>query len=112
MRTAWSGPGPAGKQRFVASTYILECADGSFYTGSTVELEQRMQEHAGGVGARFTAKRLPVKLVYSEWYDRVEDAYAREKQIQGWRREKKQALIAGQMDRLHELAKNRDAANS
>ncbi len=95
----------------MAYTYILECADGSFYTGSTGELEQRMQEHARGAGARFTAKRLPVKLVYSEWHDRVEDAFAREKQIQGWRREKKKALIAGQMDRLHELAKKRDAGH-
>jgi putative endonuclease len=58
--------------------YILECADGSYYTGSTWDLARRLSEHQSGVGANFTAKRLPVKLVYCEYYDRVDDAFYRE----------------------------------
>lgn len=85
-------------------TYILECADGSFYTGSTRDLERRLWQHQNGLGARHTAKRLPVKLVYYEVYDRIDQAFYREKQIQGWSRQKKQALIAGDPKQLHRLA--------
>lgn len=80
--------------------YILECADGSYYTGSTVDLERRLWEHQQGQGANFTRKRLPVKLVFSELYDRVDDAYYREKQVQGWSRAKKKALIEGRLEEL------------
>ena len=73
--------------------YILECSDGSYYTGSTKELEMRLAQHQAGVGAKHTSKRLPVKLVYVEEYERIDDAFYREKQVQGWRREKKEALI-------------------
>ena len=86
--------------------YILECADGSYYTGSTWNLEKRLWEHQNGLGAKYTQKRLPVKLVYCEPYDRVEDAYRREKQIQGWSRRKKQALIEGNIENLIEFSKN------
>ena len=86
--------------------YILECADGSYYTGSTWNLEKRLWEHQNGLGANYTKKRLPVKLVYCEPYDRVEDAYRREKQIQGWSRRKKQALIENNMENLIEYSKN------
>lgn len=84
--------------------YILECADGSYYTGSTKDLERRLWQHQNGLGANHTAKRLPVKLVYCEFYDRVSDAFYREKQVQGWSRKKKQALIAGDTNELHRLA--------
>lgn len=84
--------------------YILECADGSYYTGSTWNLEKRLWEHQNGVGANHTAKHLPVKLVYCEEGDSIEAAYRREKQIQGWSRKKKQALIAGDTNTLHRLA--------
>jgi putative endonuclease len=87
--------------------YILECADGSFYTGSTWDLERRHEEHQSGLGARHTSKRLPVKLVYHEEFDRVEDAFNREKQVQGWTRKKKQALISGQSDNLPEMARKK-----
>ena len=86
--------------------YILECADGSFYTGSTWDLDRRLWEHQNGLGARHTAKRLPVKLVYCEYYDRVEDAFHREKQVQGWSRHKKQALIEGNLEKLVEHSRN------
>ena len=86
--------------------YILECGDGSYYTGSTKDLECRLWQHEQGLGARHTAKRLPVKLVYCEYYDRVEDAFYREKQVQGWGRRKKQALIEGATDKLVVLSRN------
>jgi len=63
--------------------YILECSDGSYYTGSTINLEKRLIEHQNGKGARHTKKRLPIKLVYLEEYLRIESAFYREKQIQG-----------------------------
>ena len=89
----------------MAWMYILECIDGSYYTGSTKDLERRLNEHQEGKGARHIARRLPVKLVYSEEYERVADAFYREKQVQGWRREKKEALINGSPELLPTLAK-------
>lgn len=86
-------------------TYILECSDGTYYTGSTVNLEIRTFEHQNGKGANYTKKRLPVKLVYYELYNEVGTAFYREKQIQGWSRRKKEALIKGDFDVLPELAK-------
>jgi putative endonuclease len=84
---------------------ILECADGSYYVGSTKDLERRLWEHQQGSGAKYTSRRLPVRLVYSEEYERVADAYAREKQILNWSRAKREALIHGKQDLLPALAK-------
>ena len=84
--------------------YILKCANGSYYTGSTIDLERRLEQHKNGEGANFTKKHLPVELIYAEEFARIEDAFYREKQIQGWSRKKKEALIAGNFDKLHELA--------
>lgn len=86
--------------------YMLECSDGSFYTGSTWDLEKRLLEHQAGLGANHTRKRLPVKLVYYESFDRVEDAFRREKQVQGWSRRKKQALIEKNKEKLVEYSRN------
>ncbi len=85
--------------------YILKCYDGSYYVGSTRNLESRVAQHQAGEGANHTKKRLPVELVYYEEYPRVDYAFYREKQIQGWRREKKEALINGEYRTLPELAK-------
>jgi len=85
-------------------TYILECADGSYYTGSTIDLGVRFLQHQNGEGANHTKKRLPVKLVYVERYPKISDAFYREKQIQGWNRRKKEALINGELDNLPKLA--------
>jgi len=85
--------------------YILQCADGSYYTGSTKNIEFRLAQHQAGEGANHTKKRLPVKLVYVEEFNRIDEAFYREKQVQGWRREKKEALINGRFDKLPELAK-------
>lgn len=84
--------------------YILECADGSYYTGSTKNLDHRIQQHQNGEGANHTKKHLPVKLVYYEEFDRIDEAFYREKQVQGWRRKKKEALINGNHELLPKLA--------
>ncbi len=85
--------------------YILLCADRTYYTGSTVNLEYRLSQHQNGEGANYTKKRLPVELVYFEEYSRIDEAFYREKQVQGWCRKKKEALINGDSDRLPELSK-------
>src|SRR5690554_1660946 len=85
-------------------TYILLCADDSYYTGSTKDLERRLAQHQAGEGANHTKKRLPVKLVYFEEYDRIDTAFYREKQIQGWSRKKKEALINGWEEELKKAA--------
>ncbi len=85
--------------------YILECSDQSYYTGSTKYLEARVRQHQHGEGANHTRKRLPVKLVYFEEYNRIDLAFNREKQVQKWTRKKKEALIQGMADELHQLAK-------
>lgn len=84
--------------------YILECADGSYYTGSTKHLKKRLKEHQKGVGANHTMVRLPVELVYYEEFERIDHAFYREKQIQGWTRAKKEALINGDDKSLFNLA--------
>ncbi|WP_299180741.1 GIY-YIG nuclease family protein [uncultured Aquimarina sp.] len=84
--------------------YILECSDGSYYTGSTKDLNRRLQQHQNGEGANHTKKRLPVRLLYYEQYDRIDTAFYREKQVQGWSRAKKEALMNGDLDTLPGLS--------
>ncbi len=85
--------------------YILECSDGTYYTGSTKNLEKRLREHQNSKGAYYTKRRQPVKLVYFEEYKRVDEAFYREKQVQGWSRKKKEALINGKYELLPRLSK-------
>ena len=85
--------------------YILKCADGSYYVGSTKDLEHRTWQHNQGTGAKFTKYRRPVELVYAEEFASLEEAYQREKQVQNWSRAKREALIRGEFDRLPGLAK-------
>ena len=91
----------------MAWMYILKCVDDSYYVGSTKNLELRLSQHQEGVGAKYTSKRLPVELVYSEEYERVADAFKREKQVQNWGRAKREALINGRIDLLPALAKKK-----
>ena len=91
--------------------YILLCSDGSYYTGSTKYLEVRLNQHQNGEGAKHTMKRLPVKLVYFEEYTRIDSAFYREKQVQGWNRKKKEALINGTLDELNKLAMCQNETN-
>ena len=87
-----------------AYMYILECADGTYYTGSTIDLARRFEQHQNGEGANYTKKRIPVKLVYIEKFNRIDKAFNREKQIQGWSRAKKEALINKNPGLLHDLS--------
>jgi putative endonuclease len=89
----------------MAWIYILECCDGSYYVGSTKNLELRFSQHQSGKGSRYTSGRLPVQLVYCEEYERISDAYFREKQVQGWTRRTREALINGTPELLPALAK-------
>ncbi|MCB0478793.1 MAG: GIY-YIG nuclease family protein [Crocinitomicaceae bacterium] len=90
-----------------AYMYILECSDDSFYVGSTIDLSLRIIEHNSGIGANYTKKRIPVKLIYNEEFDSIEEAFLREKQVQKWSRKKKIALIKGEFDRLKELSRGK-----
>ena len=87
-----------------AYTYILQCANGQYYVGSTTDLDKRLQEHQAGLGTKFTRAHLPVKLVYKEEYSSIEMAFSRERQLHGWSRAKKEALIKGQNDALRSLS--------
>jgi|SRR5690606_19608555 len=86
--------------------YILLCGDGSYYTGSTIDLELRLHQHQHGEGANHTRKHQPVQLVYYEEYQRIDEAFFREKQIQGWSRKKKEALIKNRTEDLPLLSRN------
>lgn len=89
-------------------TYILQCADGSYYVGHTSDVDARIAIHNAGKGAAYTRLRRPVDLVYSETHSRQTEAITREKQIKRWSRAKKRALIIGDQASLHDLAKRRN----
>ena len=93
------------KRFYMAWMYILQCSDDSYYVGSTKNLDLRFSQHQSGQGSRYTSGRLPVQLVYCEEYERVADAFYREKQVQGWTRRKREALINGSPELLPALAK-------
>jgi len=87
------------------AAYMLRCSDGSYYVGSARDLDHRMMQHYSGRGAQYTSTRMPVELVWFEPFDRVDEAYAREKQVQRWSRAKREALISGRISDLSALAK-------
>jgi putative endonuclease len=95
-----------------ASIYILLCADGSYYTGVTQrDVEERVGEHARGlIPGAYTVRRRPVKLIFSEAYERVDEAIATERRIKGWSRAKKEAYMRGDFASLVALAKRKTAA--
>ncbi len=80
--------------------YLLRCADGSYYAGSTTDLPSRLEQHASGLGAVYTSTRLPVELVWCIELENVGAAYALERKLHGWSRAKKELLIAGRWDLL------------
>lgn len=90
--------------------YILHCADNSYYSGHTDNLEKRIGEHQNGQCGSYTANRLPVKLVFSQECSTREEALAAEQQIKGWSRKKKEAMMRGDWAEVSRLAKcsNRD----
>jgi len=88
--------------------YILLCANGHYYTGSSKDLQLRLRQHQSGEGANFTKRNGPVELIYFETFDRIDFAFKREKQIQKWSRKKKEALINSELNELkfHSECKN------
>jgi predicted GIY-YIG superfamily endonuclease len=88
-----------------AWVYILKCADGSYYTGHTTNLELRLAEHESGEIEGWTRHRLPVELVFSEEMATKDAAFQAERRIKGWSKAKKEALIARDWDTVRELAK-------
>jgi len=88
--------------------YIVKCADGSYYTGTTrTTLELRLAEHDSGHFDGYTATRRPVTLAYSQWFEQITDAIAAERQVKGWSRAKKEALIRGDFEGLRLLSRRR-----
>ncbi len=94
-----------GPREGMAFTYILECADGSFYTGVTNDIERRFWEHQSGQVPGYTHDRRPVTLAWCSDDVDIASAIRAEKQIKGWRRAKKAALIRGEIDTLPELSR-------
>ncbi|MCK8609925.1 GIY-YIG nuclease family protein [Agromyces sp. C10] len=91
----------------MAYMYMLRCADGTTYVGSTVDLERRIAQHQAGEGAEYTRRRRPVELIHVEEYARVDDAFRREKQVQNWSRAKRLALAHGNHETLASASRKR-----
>jgi predicted GIY-YIG superfamily endonuclease len=87
--------------------YILRCADQSYYVGHTDELDQRVAQHGSGLGSGYTAKRLPITLVWFSEFPTREEAKAAEAQLKKWSRRKKEALIDSKIEEL-KLAARKD----
>ena len=87
--------------------YVLRCRDGSYYTGHTDNLETRIGQHQSGLIAGHTRSRRPVTLMWSETFERRDEALAAEQQIKGWTRAKKEALIRGDWEMISQLARRR-----
>ena len=85
--------------------YLLKCSDGSYYCGHTDNLENRIAQHLIGKGSDYTARRQPVVLVWSQDFATRYEALSAERQIKDWSRAKKEALIAGDWERIQELAR-------
>ena len=97
----------------MTTVYILQCANGQYYVGSTTSIVKRVKEHQQADealyrGAKFTKEHQPVELVYTEDYEDDHMARMREQQLHGWSRAKKEALIRGDIDALKQLAKKKD----
>ena len=91
-----------------AFVYLLRCNDGHYYVGMANEsVERRVAEHNAGTYDGYTKSRRPVTLLFAQEFDRITDAIAAERQLKGWTRAKKEALIRGDFDLLQELAKRR-----
>ena len=84
--------------------YMLRCADRSYYLGHTDELERRVAQHQAGEVNGYTRSRRPVVLVWQQDFATREEALAAERRVKGWSRAKKEALIAGDWDKIRRLA--------
>ncbi|MET3844761.1 GIY-YIG nuclease family protein [Bradyrhizobium sp. OAE829] len=91
-----------------AFLYILRCSDGSFYIGVTrTALEMRIAQHNAGTLGGYTSSRRPVRLVFSQWFDRIADAIENERKLKKWSRAKKEALARGDFVSLRQLSGRR-----
>jgi putative endonuclease len=98
---------------FSAFVYIVRCSDGSYYVGSARgDLEKRIAEHNAGAYRGYTSSRRPVELVWAENFQQITDAIAAERQIKGWSRAKKEALIRGDFQLIALLARRRTPFNA
>ncbi|MBN1587734.1 MAG: GIY-YIG nuclease family protein [Candidatus Omnitrophica bacterium] len=86
---------------------MLQTADGKYYVGQTDNLELRIAQHQMGEIPGFTSRRLPVKLVFSEEFPSRDEAFVMERRIKGWSRGKKEALVAGDWQRISQMASRR-----
>jgi predicted GIY-YIG superfamily endonuclease len=89
------------------SVYMLLCADNSIYTGHTEDLDVRLRCHRARTFCGYTARRLPVKLIFAHNFPTRDEAFAAERKIKGWTRAKKLALADGDWDSLRELSVRR-----
>lgn len=87
--------------------YLLKCADGTYYVGHTDDMDKRFAEHQAGAFRGYTYNRRPVELMWNEMFQTRDDAKLAEKQIKGWSRAKKEALVRNDWDRVSELARCR-----
>ena len=87
--------------------YLLRCADGSYYAGHTDDLDIRLAQHQSGALGGYTARRLPVTLVWCDTFAERDQAFQVERQLKVWSRAKKEALISGDWDLIRLLARNR-----
>src|SRR5690348_16297091 len=92
--------------------YMLHCRGGAFYVGHTDDLERRIAEHETGIIEGFTSDRLPVRLVWSQDFSSRHEAKQAERQIKGWSRAKKMALIRGDWVRISELARGKGSPST
>jgi predicted GIY-YIG superfamily endonuclease len=92
--------------------YMLHCFGGTYYVGQTDDLDTRIAQHQGGLLGGYTATRLPVKLVWAEYYATRHEARAMELRIKGWSRAKKMALIRGDWDALSALSKGKNSPST
>jgi putative endonuclease len=94
----------------MAYCYILRCADGTYYVGSTTDMAQRLSQHQEGLGAEYTRRRRPLELAWVGEFESIADAFRFEKRVQGWRRAKREALIDGRLGELPSLSSRRKGA--
>jgi predicted GIY-YIG superfamily endonuclease len=85
--------------------YMLRCANKAFYVGHTDDLDRRLAQHNEGMGGEYTAEHRPVELVWFAEMPTRHEAFLRERQIKGWTRGKKKALIRGDWERIHDFAR-------
>ncbi len=91
--------------------YILLCADGTLYVGSTTDLALRLRQHNAGSGSAYTRRRLPVSLLWSAQFPRIDEAFAWEKRLQGWSHAKRLAFIEGGLDAVVGWSREQRAAS-